>query len=365
MNVANAAKSNSGFSEFLITLEKSKWGLYNRVPENLPTSFENKRITPTARAIEEKVFNFTRKKKSEKTGEEKQFGCRFTYEQMISETGRGRSTVAAALEELRSKGIIQKTNRDIDGTEYIYVGDPTSGAYYVIPQYLYSVELCVKGEYRRITGVQTHVLAYLMTQCAAPMNGGKPNCGGGICKTSFKKLARVLNFSVAAVRAAIHTLMKARVVFRTERNKGKNGKKLSGYEVHAGLYLYRKYIKKAKTVAEEEGKRDSYYTDLREQAQRRAEKYFAIASKNKDFLSVHKKISGLKIREAKAELYEPDTLPALEAEKRALMKERKTLLSRMGLKVSDISLQCSCSVCKDKGRLPSGGWCTCYPGGAL
>lgn len=339
---------------FKLNLPEDKLGIFARVFLNLPSV-----QTPTARTILENVFSFTRKR------EEKTTGTRFTYDQLCKDYGRGRATIANALEELRSAGLIKKTDRDIDGTEYVYVGDPTSGKYYVVPMYLYTMEMYVEGAYRKLRASEVRVLAYLMSECARKENGGNPQRGGGVCRTSFKKLHRELALSETAIRQAIYSLMKAHLVYRPKRLRGVNGKKLSGYEVSSGLYIYKKYAQKAKTQAEENKIRTEYYADLRVQAEKRAEKYMNIAMRNKYFRENRAKLAPISLRMARAELYNPATLPDIQREEQRLQREKRQILSRMGLTLRDIEVQCNCPLCHDQGKNEDGTWCTCYPGGSL
>lgn len=355
-------------------LPEEKWGMYDRVPLNLPVLRQTgERLTLSARSILDKIFTFTRKKKvitEKKEGAktvlnvlEKTEGCRFTYEQLREEYGRARSTVARGLEELREAGYIKKVDRDVDGTEYVYDGEPTSGKYFIIPLYLYTVEVFVDGTYRRLTAEQVRVLAYLMNECASPKNGGKPGKGGGVCSTSYRKLARELKLSEGGVRKTIKFLMKeAKLISRPEGHRGKNGKKLSGYEVRTKLYVYKKYIKKVVNKEEDARIRTEYYADLREQAELRAEKYGAIVKKDKEYKANYKARRELEIEEVKAELKESPELLSIRQKMRHLRGERDRILRRLGFTLADISIQHSCPLCKDTGKHKDR-WCTCFPGG--
>ena len=366
---------------FKFNLVESEWGRYERVPLSLPVyGRSGKKLNPSARSLLAEIYSFTRTievptktdlgeilrdKSGEPIMKKVKAGARFTYEKVVEELGRGRSTIAQAFAKLREEELIKKVDRDIDGTEYVYVGEPAGGKYYVYPLYLHTMTIYVNGEYRQLTTVEVHVLGYLMSECASPKNGGDPQRGGGRCKTSYKKLARELQYSVSAIRQAIYNLMKARAVYRPERFKGLNRKKLSRYEVNSGLYLYKKYLKKKANTREEEIKiRTSYYAELREEMQRRAEKYMAIAQRNAVFCNASKQLRGLEFQIAKAECYDPNKLPALEKEKALLHAKKKKALSRMGLTLEEVEgSQCNCELCEDRGLLPNGKWCTCYPSG--
>ena len=351
----------SGTAAFRINLEDSKRGLFNIVRLNMPSRNGERRLRPSSRALQEKIASFTRH--GDKEQPDKLSGTRFTYEQGMKEFGCCRATFAAALDELRKANLVKKVDRDVDGTEYVYVGAPTAGKFYVIPQYLYTMEIFVDGVYRGITPAQVRVLAYLMTECSSPLNGGNVNYGGGVCRTSYRKLARVLKLSENVIREAIALLMKARLVYRPAKNKGANGKKLSGYEVKSSLYIYKKYAKKAKNKEDDEKQRAQYYSEVRAQAQRRLNYVEKITDNDVEYKENQKELRSTELAIVKAE-YNGLEVKAIELKKRVhqLKKDRALILSRLGLVEEDFTLQCECERCKDTGKI-NGKWCTCYPGG--
>ena len=108
--------------------------------------------------------------------------------------------------------------------------------------------------------------------------------------------------------------------------------------------------------------RDRYYSLLREKAQIRADKFKETAMKNGDFATVTSELSKLELDLAKAEIFAPDKLPALNSKKRELLEKRKDILSILGITESDLTVQCVCKKCSDTGFLPNGKACDCYKG---
>ena len=106
--------------------------------------------------------------------------------------------------------------------------------------------------------------------------------------------------------------------------------------------------------------RERYYALLREKAQVRADGFIAKANKNAQFKELETALSKMEIALAKAEMYEPNKLPALTDEKAALITQRKAVLSEMGIKESDLIPQYTCKKCSDSGFLKSGAACDCY-----
>lgn len=340
-----------------MNLREEKRGLDNRVYvlwNRAKSAWRD--LTFSARAIAEKIFSFSTSDKSK--------SCRLTYAQIEEEFGYSHATCAEALSQIRDYDFVEKGDRDQDGTEYKFIGTAFGKKYYVIPQYLYTAEVLFKKEWRRLTSCEIRVLAYLMTECSSAKNGGNAY-GGGVCRVSYKKMARLLGICEKSVRKAIKALMnEAHLVHRPACHKGVNGARVSAYEVSSMLYEYKRYKKKAKTPAEENAARARYYDELRKHAEERAERYLAIARKDPKFNAVHTRFRALDVEIAKAELFRPETVAQLNKEKAWKREERRVILAKLGLSESDIQVQCNCRACRDTGQV-NGAWCTCYPGGVL
>ena len=106
--------------------------------------------------------------------------------------------------------------------------------------------------------------------------------------------------------------------------------------------------------------RDRYYALLREKAQSRAEKFLSKANANARFKEITAELSKMEIALAKAEVFEPQNLPALQDKKKALLQERKNILSGLQIQEQDLLPQFTCKNCSDTGFLPSGVACSCY-----
>ena len=106
--------------------------------------------------------------------------------------------------------------------------------------------------------------------------------------------------------------------------------------------------------------RERYYALLREKAQSRAEKFLTKANENTRFKAIGTELSKMEIALAKAEVFEPAKLPALQEEKAALIQERKNILAELKIEEKDLLPQFSCKRCQDTGFLPSGAACNCY-----
>ncbi len=120
------------------------------------------------------------------------------------------------------------------------------------------------------------------------------------------------------------------------------------------------YVNPAVEAANARADRERYYAHLRAAAQSAAEKYQAKANANPRFKEISSELAKLEIELAKAEIFQPETLPALQAQKDALWKERREILSGLGISEAQLVPRYRCKKCSDTGFLPDGTACDCY-----
>ncbi len=122
----------------------------------------------------------------------------------------------------------------------------------------------------------------------------------------------------------------------------------------------RGFVNPTVEAANAKAERERFYALLREKAQSRAEKFLAKANGNERFKTIAAELSKMEIALAKAEVFEPAKLPALKAQKKSLLSERKQILSGLGIDEMQLLPQFSCKRCSDTGFLPDGTACNCY-----
>ncbi|MBQ8291175.1 MAG: DnaD domain protein [Clostridia bacterium] len=106
--------------------------------------------------------------------------------------------------------------------------------------------------------------------------------------------------------------------------------------------------------------RERYYSLLRERAQAKADKVLAKANTDNRFKTLATELSKMELSLAKAEIFTPDKLPALQQKKAALLEERAAILSRLGIAESELVPQVTCKKCLDTGFMKNGVACDCY-----
>ena len=113
-------------------------------------------------------------------------------------------------------------------------------------------------------------------------------------------------------------------------------------------------------AADAKSARDRYYALRRQKAQSVLDKTMKKANETARFKEITSQLATLEIDIAKAEVRNPEKLPALEEKKEELLAERKALLVKMGIDEKELSLQYECQKCQDTGFLPNGLACSCY-----
>lgn len=363
--------------QFTIELEDAKKGLYSRIPHALLKVAHRNNLKRCAGNLLAMIFTHTRKVSEERrvrdenglwhvVQEERREGYRFTYDSVRQELGRGRATVASAFEELRDMKLIKKIDRDGNGTQYVYDGQAVGGKYITVPRYLYTMQACIEGTWRALTDAEVIVLAYIMSECSAPMNGGDPERGGGKCKTSYRTLAALLGIAQSTVRRAISALLKGHFIRRRKDQKGVNGKQLSTYTVSSKLFIFRKYKKHYVSKKEYTEIRENYYKELQSEAQAYAAKCNAEARRHMDFRDIEIDLHDAHEAYMSAKATgDKRMIQAAGLQKNAVLAQRRAILARFGLEPADLKVQVSCTCCQDKGYIGEDktNLCPCFPGG--
>ncbi len=120
------------------------------------------------------------------------------------------------------------------------------------------------------------------------------------------------------------------------------------------------YINPSVEAANAKSARERYYSILREKAQSRVDKAMKKANGNGRFKEITAELSKMEIALAKAEVFEPSQLPALQEKRAALFAERKALLQAIGVSEEELIPKYECERCMDTGFLPNGVGCSCY-----
>lgn len=109
--------------------------------------------------------------------------------------------------------------------------------------------------------------------------------------------------------------------------------------------------------------REQWYFRRRAEAERKAEAAQEQARRFPEYREAEKALKRLEIEHAKAELYEPEKVPEIEAEQETWRKKKASELFSAGISEADLLPAWHCEKCSDTGFLPNGQMCDCYGGG--
>lgn len=113
-------------------------------------------------------------------------------------------------------------------------------------------------------------------------------------------------------------------------------------------------------MSELTAKIEDYYSNLRFQAESKAERCLNRALQNKDFAAINRAYLQAKFSLFRAESQNADSLDALRSDVLQLREKRSRCLAELGLTEEDIVAQYTCKDCHDTGFLPDGSACHCY-----
>lgn len=122
------------------------------------------------------------------------------------------------------------------------------------------------------------------------------------------------------------------------------------------------YKSEAALAADRRADREHHYAVLRQSALEQAERAKARAEQDEEYLRAEVQIKRGEIELAKAEVFAPETVSALEEQLGEWRKKRSAALARLALSEEDLQPKYHCPLCSDTGFLPNGKPCDCYPG---
>ncbi len=122
----------------------------------------------------------------------------------------------------------------------------------------------------------------------------------------------------------------------------------------------RDYRTKADINADARSARERWYALRRNAAVERAEHAKAAAEKDEQFAAAERELKRAEIDLAKAEVFSPADLPAIQSRIGQAKVQRAEALSRLHMTDADFVPKYACVKCSDTGFLPDGRMCDCY-----
>ena len=293
--------------------------------------------------------------------------CRFGYGAFAEKFGLSRSTVARTVRRLRGVGAISAQRKGGQNSVYTYVGDVSSASHIRTETWFFTERFNVGGAVRYLTNAEIDVLSLIYTHTR--------NVRTKRYEGSIREMAGILNISEKTVMRSISALFAADLIARP--GIGVNGHQKSVFTANVkALRKIDKQVKKAEKEAAKQqeqlpahvqaanakAERERFYSIRRERSLQLEEHFKSQARKNPRFELNERERAKLNLQMAKAEIYEPLTLPALQARRAQLDAERARILDEQGVEEwqLDAKNHAICKLCFDTGHLPDGHGCSCY-----
>lgn len=356
-----------------------------------PYSFLKEGLTSLASSICGKIYSFSGKK---------DHACRSSFNDFADNFNASRRQVMRTVKALIAGGYIaQDLKEDGKSPEYRYIKPVNRNTVVYTPMFFYERDFDFIFEEdgvkipmrRKLTRIEADVLSII---CGHSLSKSKGFDG------SLRGLAAQVGVSAPSAKRAVDELLAGALIERPTIAKGRLGS--TRYVANADLLMEyisvcyskkkkqetatntvqattpspkrefteeekearRQYkIKQAQEVAERNAKaaRENFYAQRQALIVRRLDINETKARKNANFVKAVVGLTKLQLALAKAQIYEPERLPALRQEETRLNLLRVQALKEVGLTEEDLQPKYICQKCKDSGSLPDGRACDCYP----
>lgn len=214
-------------------------------------------------------------------------------------------------------------------SRYTYVGEQEKGFKVRTELYFYTEMLGRAGCKRYLTDAEVDILSLIYTWTSYETVGKYTG--------NYIDIANTLGLDYYTVYRTIHVLMEMRLIYRLHKgtsNTNKSEFKANMKVLSVSEKLARKKKQpKSKSVQELDKKSDLQRNEelLKETASKRAMSAIERARSIPRFRELASELAKLNVSMAKAELYAPLTLPALEVEQKPLLEERAKILRELGV----------------------------------
>lgn len=302
--------------------------------------------------------------------------CNYGYKHFTDRLHISKASVARKVELMRREEDFRVQRKGGRCSSYTYTGD-VSKAFITTPDFFLTTKFTVFGKERYLKGSEIDVLSLIYSH----------TWDGGEFIGSYREIAGILNYDAEeTIFRAVSALFSADLIARPI--KGVNGSKKNVFRVQ--MKTLRKHEKEArrskrkaaqamKAVKAESGAKNPsafrseaidaanaqaefrhFYAIRRERAEKIADRNVAKANENPQYREIAKRLREMEVRLAKAEVFEPDKLPALCEEKKRLSAIGAEILQSIGFTIEDLRPHWQCKNCSDTGFTKDGAQCDCY-----
>lgn len=305
------------------------------------------------------VFSFTGK---DKYGNE--LTCKRTYKTFVERLNRSRATVGRALKSAKEQGFIRR-----DGEKGYVCEIKGVDEFSRIPRFVMTEEFKIRKTLRKLNPSEVEVYGYFYTHCDNEKKYVK------VCEVSERELAAALGLNTKTVHKAIWALLRAKLIYRPEKDKGVNGYRISKFTLNAkilaeyGIYLRRnEEAKEVQEQSEPEPKKEfnrveyeQYYYDLQAKAEAEAARNLAIARRDRLFREADDELKLIGASLPMLIKY-PEEIIAMQVRQGEAERLKAERTRELGFTKESFKPKCRCKICGDTGyKLDTGQLCNCYP----
>lgn len=305
----------------------------------------------------------------------KNMACNMSYRKFEEKLGLSHGTVARGIKALKEAGEISQDKSRRTGASYRSTKATKESGFIKIEFYLYSTKFEVRGEreLRYLPKAAIDVLCLIKTHCSNEK-------AGSVFLGSVRGISHTLNLSKTTVQKSLDLLMRAKLIFRTESNRGLNAHKRSTYTINQKLIRKAEKKFRKKTAAPEQASDkptseyqkkvedanaradfERHYAELQRSALSRVEWFEKRLGQDDTYKLVDAALRALEPKIARAEAFSLPELVQLLGEERKLKGERARRMAVLNISESDLTPKWQCRKCSDTGFLPNGQICDCYP----
>ena len=282
----------------------------------------------------------------------------FTCRELSERYNLSKSSAERAIKAALDAKIVKRLNKI---SQYKFEGEKGEDGFLLIEEWAYFAEFEFGSRRGNLSQNDVRVLFYILSLCRSQK-------GAPIWRASYSHIARRLNLSKNTVIAAVDELKAAKLIYTSGRSWNGHTKMTFSVNEKALSAAKSETIRRAKTISTEiqsanaRTDRDRYYAHLQAIAEAPAEKARTRARSDEAYRTAEQELRELDLEIARAEYQGKADIRALLLDRqRAAQERRRERLEAMGLTDDDLRPRYNCVKCSDKGYLPNGAACDCYP----
>lgn len=312
---------------------------------------------------------------------------RLSYDDIHEITGYSKAAISEGITRLEDCQIIKQDKSNRSHTRYTIEKQEDRKGFIRLDRALFEIIERLYGDIH-FTRKEKNIVCFLVGMASRNGADGKISC-------SYATIAKALDLHPSTAAGLIKKIIKAGVIHRPKGCRGTCASSPSEYILDIKLRLAYEKLKKRRAgeaiarhnkdqnikplekkrneqdpQCEEEkrkeyfAERESYYSKLQDLEDTRVEKNKRILIQDTEYQSIRSKLFDRRMAQNRAEIaHDREGWKRITKEIETLEGAKAARFIALGMTETDITPQRRCKSCGDKGILPSGRLCNCYPKG--